>query len=771
MAYTPVSGVVPQLSTTANELADGYYLKFYIANTPTPLSMATDGTGLTLLSECKLNPDGYPISNPSDNKTVFIPHLTVPYRAVLYTNKTDADNDTTANAVWNVADISIVGVNAVQSIASVADLAGLVGVSGQQVNLRGCQPGVLTGGGVFVWGVGIHNGGTFIDPLRAFPDFTNETEKAAWFSTAGGSVPGWHRVDSDIVEPVHFCAVGDNSIDDTKAVKACSDYCSNNNKILRSTVNGLQYKITSLRVLNGIKEFSITAGELAPTGVSVDGVIELDGPVKFSSAAVEDAKISCRINMSNGDRTAIFADGCINCEFTSNEFYNYTDHASLNHYGILLWEGSTGNFIHHNRIVGVDSPTQRGLLVDLLGQSDAFGGYFSGSGVVTRSTNPCAKNIITDNQLINGSYAVNMLGSEHNIISNNECVNQNHRSIYLANTCFFNNVTSNQLTDFLSSAVVLGYGSSYNHISDNVCINENVYVAGEACININTGGANNLVSDNILNAAMNYGVYVAVGAVGNEIRDNKIRNFYQAGIALENDWTSPNPTNAFYSRPNFAAPPTGTDWAFVDTEKNLIEGNTIYEGYAGRNVAAIYVSQIETTSAIDTKNNIIRNNSVLSPDQIAYNLFIYAEDELSFTDLKLSGNTFDPGNAFASYTVTGTTTWNDKISWSSGNDLLEDILNGEYLDFVDADTTPDVTTNGPTRTFMFNNAALTNVTFFDSGFEGQEVQFRADANTQIIYGATTIRTKGSVSTGALSSNAIMRFKKFGTIWYEQYRNF
>lgn len=102
MAWIPISGTLPQYSTSANALADDYYLKFYQSGTTTPINMATDSTGGTTLAKCALSADGYPISNPLDDDTKFIPHIDQNYRIVLYANETDADNDTTANAAFNI---------------------------------------------------------------------------------------------------------------------------------------------------------------------------------------------------------------------------------------------------------------------------------------------------------------------------------------------------------------------------------------------------------------------------------------------------------------------------------------------------------------------------------------------------------------------------------------------------------------------------------------------------------------------------------------------
>ena len=105
MSYQPVSGIVPQYSTDDNELANGYYLKFYQANTTTPLSMATDSAGATLLVKCKLSSAGFPISNPLDNSTVFIPHVNANYRLVIYPTEADANANNTASALVNIPDV------------------------------------------------------------------------------------------------------------------------------------------------------------------------------------------------------------------------------------------------------------------------------------------------------------------------------------------------------------------------------------------------------------------------------------------------------------------------------------------------------------------------------------------------------------------------------------------------------------------------------------------------------------------------------------------
>ena len=100
--WAPISNTVPQYYD-AGVAASGFYLKFYVAGTTTPTSMATDSTGGTTLAKCQINSEGYPING---SNAVFVPHVDRTYKIILYRNATDADNNTTANAVWEVDSLS-----------------------------------------------------------------------------------------------------------------------------------------------------------------------------------------------------------------------------------------------------------------------------------------------------------------------------------------------------------------------------------------------------------------------------------------------------------------------------------------------------------------------------------------------------------------------------------------------------------------------------------------------------------------------------------------
>ena len=102
MAWTPISGTVPQYQQASGPLASAYYLKAYAANTSTAISLATDSSGGTTLDKVMINTSGYPVNSSGG---IIIPHVAQAYKLALFKNATDADNNTTSNADFVVDNI------------------------------------------------------------------------------------------------------------------------------------------------------------------------------------------------------------------------------------------------------------------------------------------------------------------------------------------------------------------------------------------------------------------------------------------------------------------------------------------------------------------------------------------------------------------------------------------------------------------------------------------------------------------------------------------
>jgi len=98
MSFSPIAGDVPQYQKDADgTAASGFYLKFFAENGTTPILMATDITGGTLLSVAQINTTGNPRTAAGDTST-FIPHINQNYKLGLFPTLDDADNVT--NAIW-----------------------------------------------------------------------------------------------------------------------------------------------------------------------------------------------------------------------------------------------------------------------------------------------------------------------------------------------------------------------------------------------------------------------------------------------------------------------------------------------------------------------------------------------------------------------------------------------------------------------------------------------------------------------------------------------
>lgn len=107
MTYSAISTYPAGLmKDAAGTTTAAYYLKLYRAGTTTAISMATDTTGNTLLSKCKLNQLGLPISDDTNEDSVFVPHINESFKLAVYPTAEDADNNTTANALYIIDELT-----------------------------------------------------------------------------------------------------------------------------------------------------------------------------------------------------------------------------------------------------------------------------------------------------------------------------------------------------------------------------------------------------------------------------------------------------------------------------------------------------------------------------------------------------------------------------------------------------------------------------------------------------------------------------------------
>ena len=478
---------------------------------------------------------------------------------------------------------------------------------------------------------------------------------------------------------------------------------------------------------------------------------------------LSDCHIVLELDMSNGSLIALGGNTltydnattygrAIHNSTLSIKAYGFINHATLNHFGIFLGNGSSGNDITKCNIECFDTPTQRGFGVALYGEATtAYGGFYLGSN--EKSLNPCANNRIHNNVFTNGSYGVSLQFGDGNKVYNNTISNNNHRNIYLAGE-WNSEVYSNTLIDGLSTSVLLGYSSVNNSIHHNTCINS--VASGEAMININTGSSSNTVHNNQLDGGNNYGVYVAVDAIENKVHNNTIKNYYVAAIALENDWRDTPPTGAIFSRPNYAPPLEGTTWAHKSSTGNQFTGNTIGSPYPGRAGCAIYVSQIG--SDYETSRTVFKDNIITG--DIGSQIYFFEETAGMLYDTELSNTT----NANANITKMSTVKRSHLLKWH-GNDKLDEALNSEVVQTIGA--TPSV--EGWSK-FQLMDTTTTDLTNFEDGVNGQEIEVRLNVNTTIKYNSGLIRPKGNIDVIG-NSNQYITFRRISNIWFEMARSF
>lgn len=91
------------------------------------------------------------------------------------------------------------------------------------------------------------------------------------------------------------------------------------------------------------------------------------------------------------------------------------------------------------------------------------------------------------------------------------------------------------------------------------------------------------------------------------------------------------------------------------------------------------------------------------------------------------------------------------------------VLDKEFVvSFKAADATPSVLN---LIKFIAGNTGANNVTYFDDGFDGQEISILGDGNTTVVHDVTKLFT----NTGAnklLATGKVYRFTRYNSKWVE-----
>lgn len=411
---------------------------------------------------------------------------------------------------------------------------------------------------------------------------------------------------------------------DYAALKNGSVYIPNNQTFLVSTLvlkNGVR-KIYGEGILKGIN--------IKETGA----IIETE-----RNNLLQDCYISVKLDLSNGAGYGFLGRGITNCSIVKCDLVGFTDSAIASRIGIFLGPGSSNNKIADNTIIGFENPTSRksSIGIYLQGKGASFGGFFN-NGQITDPTLPTYNSEIKNNYIAFGKVGIDLLATENIEVHNNHLYKNKTRAIYLANSTNNSSISSNLIDGFGASAVVIGYGSHHNTFSNNTChqILDYNHYAGEAAININTGAHSNVIKENDINSFTHYGIYLGVNMINNIILKNKIKGYYLAAIALENEFQDTPPKEAKYSRPNYGKPLIGKKWASKDSYGNVIKDNIIGDSYLSREVGSIYVSQLGQKYM--TRDNVIENNILLHDQKNNISLLFFEETNGMLINNILVGN-------------------------------------------------------------------------------------------------------------------------------------
>lgn len=521
------------------------------------------------------------------------------------------------------------------------------------------------------------------------------------------------------------------------------------------------YPITRVRVANGVREIQGPGG-LQGTGQfgTFGALVELEGSQFSGTTTVDTLRIhSLQFVMSTsgtGAKYGIYGD-CSSCVIANNIFTSFED---INgHSGITLFNGTNYTRILGNQIFMVQPPltgSNTATGIGLRGTVADYGGYFSGSGTCSAASTPATHNVIVGNMIFGGSHGMLTRGTTHTTITGNNFHFQHARGIEMEYSSNINTISGNVFSEFYSSAVNLSYCSSYNTVSGNTAYS--TVTNGQAPFLAYVGTTDNLFANNKIltsGTATLYGIYFAINASRNVAEGNDISGIRIAGIAIDSDWKDPQPATAYYSLAISAASSPSGQWAYGNSDANVIQNNII-RSPTGSAAAGISVAAIGTAGGVS--DTIVKGNHVQSTS-FDHQWYVYEE------------NVSDPASGI----------WLMHNSWNTGFFYMGPRGNGHYkmiegnyalngpgaYAFADGDATPDVTIGNQ---FQTANTAPTTITMFDgTQYDGREITVRLDSNTSITHDNTKIRLRGGSNITGVDANFFIHFRNLSGIWYELWR--
>lgn len=199
-----------QLSTPFEDYPN-QFLKCFLQGTTTPLSMATDSTGGTLLAKAEISGGGTPPIGfiKTAGGAIFQVYLDAPFDAWIFPTASEADANDTSNAIQiaNNINLELINADVSKTYGTVAEMVADEGLSVGDFVVTAGYSTTGDGGGngfeIVASGTGTADGGSFIDL---------DTHQAK------GLFPG------DIIQALQFGAKGDGITVDTTASQALAAF-------------------------------------------------------------------------------------------------------------------------------------------------------------------------------------------------------------------------------------------------------------------------------------------------------------------------------------------------------------------------------------------------------------------------------------------------------------------------------------------------------------------------------------------------------------------
>jgi len=736
MAFTPV-----QLISTTFEDYGGWWLKFYEQGTVTPLSMATNATGGTLLAKAEVSSGGtVPIGFfKTAGDALLNPFVDGDYDAWLFPTEADADANDTANAI-QVAD-----------------------------NLN-ANP-FDTSGGIAVFDT--------VALMKAESISAGRIIETQGYTAAGDGGGAKYL----IVTPQAFDGYGDH-------------------ELANSNIAVLQYSndITSMRMgakMDGstndtaaIDAWIARAGNL----VLSDGIAMTDGNHSLLSSTwlggngVLKRRISTEnpliniSNVSNVEIKDIGLDG--NKSIVSGVTAREDRKGEIN--ANALADGNTTTDVRISNVRIVDAYNwgmrffglQDAVIKDCTitaGDTRGIGGGSNWADV--KIVNNTIDNVFQSGISINGqgNMTVPSGTSERVIVSNNTISNVNHDSgivfsgigLEMIGECTASEIIGNTVTDCDSMLISTGFTSGLTVVG-NTCKTSTYIAAQQQGWGIEiTGVSDSIYADNNISSVREgYAIQSAENvSIDGGVLIDTVRN---AAADTEAD------TKVIFIKGNEAAE-TGLFGYQKATSKVRVSG-LVTKGWNYGVLLGNRVQEcefVENTFDSPTRGVYIGFGGLITdPDNILVKRNIIkdiweAGIRIANTteSMAIDNTIIGERNAGATGIVnSGSSTYIIR------DNLVKNITNADssvaLMQFADADTTPSISRGG---IFVTVNTGATSITTFDDGLTNQIITLTfGDANTTLVDGAT-LQLAGGVNFVATTVDAITLFFD-GTKWVETSRS-